>query len=114
MASVYDENGALLIAQLRLAPCLTPAAMRGLIGRSGIAASEALLLHDPLGAIHTFGMRCVIDVVFLDRDNRIISISPSMPPRRLRLVPRSRRQLELADGGAQRLGLKPGQRLVIA
>ena len=56
-----------------------PAAARGLIGRRGIARDEGLLLADPLRCVHTFGMRFAIDVVFLDRDLRVVDATRRRP-----------------------------------
>ena len=47
------------------------ARMRGLLGRSGLAAGDALLLK-PCNAIHTLGMRFAIDVRFYDRRGRLV------------------------------------------
>ena len=47
------------------------ARMRGLLGRSGLAAGSALLLA-PCNAIHTLGMRFAIDVRFYDRRGRLV------------------------------------------
>lgn len=43
------------------------ACMRGLLGREGLAADEALWIRDS-GSIHTFFMKFTIDLVFLDRN----------------------------------------------
>lgn len=51
---------------------VTPfARMRGLLGRQGLDAGEALLLK-PCNAIHTLGMRFAIDVRFYDRRGRLV------------------------------------------
>lgn len=47
------------------------ARMRGLLGRCGLPAGEALLLA-PCNAIHTLGMRFAIDVRFYDRCGRLV------------------------------------------
>lgn len=47
------------------------ARMRGLLGRTGLPAGEALLLR-PCNAIHTLGMRFAIDVRFYDRRGRLV------------------------------------------
>ena len=41
--------------------------MKGLLGRSGLAPDEGLLIR-PATSIHTWFMRFPIDVVFLDRE----------------------------------------------
>lgn len=84
-----------------------PARARGLIGRA-LGEEEGMLLI-PCSAVHTFGMRYAIDVVFLDDANRIRAIFPALPPWRLAASPGSRAVLELRAGAAARHGLVRGQ-----
>lgn len=72
--------------------------MRGLLGRDELPRGELLLL-EPCGAIHTFGMRFALDVLFLDRDWRVVGIRRALRPGRMAWGgPRARRTLE-ADAG---------------
>jgi uncharacterized protein len=82
---------------------------RGLLGRSGIDADEALLL-ERTRSIHTFGMHFPIAVVLLDREFVVRSVRPFRPGRFL--LPRlgTRHVLECAPG----VDLHPGDRLRIA
>ncbi|MGV7209602.1 DUF192 domain-containing protein [Oxalobacteraceae bacterium A2-2] len=80
----------------------------GLLGRRALAPDEALLLL-PCSNIHTAWMRFAIDVVFLDRDGAILSVSEGVPPWRAAALRRAHSCLELASGGARRHGLAPGQ-----
>jgi len=51
----------------------------GLLDRSDLKPSEALIII-PCNSIHTFFMRFTIDVLFIDKDNKIIkAISPLKP-----------------------------------
>ena len=52
---------------------------KGLLGRDGMAPSEALYLA-PCFAIHTAFMRFRIDVVFVDAIGRVLKIVRNMPP----------------------------------
>src|SRR5437773_311787 len=56
--------------------------LRGLAGRRSLEPGTGLWLRSCNG-IHTFGMRFPIDVLALDRENRILAINPSMPPNRI-------------------------------
>lgn len=79
----------------------------GLLRRSAIPEQAGLLLV-PGGSIHTLGMRCTIDVVFLNRQMRVLGLAEGVPPWRIRLAPKgTRRVLELAAGqiSATRLGI---------
>jgi uncharacterized membrane protein (UPF0127 family) len=55
---------------------------QGLLGRDAMPAGEALIIA-PTNAIHTFFMRFAIDVAFVGRDGRILTLRPSMPPWRI-------------------------------
>src|SRR5205085_10203593 len=84
--------------------------MRGLLGRGGLAEGEGLLLQ-PAGSIHTFFMRFPIDVVFLDREQRVVRVVPNLRPWRTAGVRKARAVLELAAGEAARVGMAPGSAL---
>lgn len=70
----------------------------GLLRHSTLPKDEGLLLV-PGGSIHTLGMRFPIDVVFLNRQMRILDLAEQVRPWRIRVAPRdTRRVLELAAG----------------
>ena len=104
--TLRDENGKIVCDRCTLARD-TFSRMVGLLGRSGLAQGEGILLQ-PAGSIHTFFMRFPIDAVFLDRDRRVVRIAESMKPWRTAAARRSRSVLELAAGEAKRIGLQPG------
>ena len=52
---------------------------RGLLGRDGMPAGEALIIA-PSNAIHTFFMRFAIDVAFVARDGRVLKVRARMKP----------------------------------
>jgi uncharacterized membrane protein (UPF0127 family) len=54
----------------------------GLLGRAVLAPGTGLWLPGTK-AVHTFGMRFAIDVVFVDRHNKITHLIPRMPPFRV-------------------------------
>jgi uncharacterized protein len=84
---------------------------RGLLGRRPLTESEALGLV-PCAAVHTFGMRYVLDVVFCDRDDRVVRIARALAPGGVAAVWRARSVWELRGDVADRLALVPGDRLV--
>ena len=49
---------------------------RGLLGSD---TPEVLLIKTRFG-IHTFGMKYAIDVMILDKNNRVVKLRPSLPP----------------------------------
>ena len=86
--------------------------LRGLLGRSGLAPDEGLLLR-PVGSIHTMFMRFRIDVVFLDRDNAVVKIVHDLRPWRFAAARRAKAVLELPAGAAERARLAVGEALVV-
>ena len=74
----------------------------GLLGRATLGPDDALLLRW-CRSVHTFGMRFPIDVVLLDREDRLLRVL-TVPPGRLVLPrPRVRHVLETAAGHGARL-----------
>jgi uncharacterized membrane protein (UPF0127 family) len=56
--------------------------LKGLMGTATLPDGTALLIK-PCSSIHTWFMRYPIDVIFINRENRIIKILHSIPPYRL-------------------------------
>jgi len=84
--------------------------MRGLLGRPALGADEGLLI-DHCRSVHTAGMRYAIDLVFLGRDWVVKKIVSGLAPWRMALCLGAVMVLELAAGGAARLGIAEGMRL---
>jgi uncharacterized membrane protein (UPF0127 family) len=87
--------------------------LRGLLGRPPLCADaqEALLLR-PCGAVHTFGMRYALDLVFLDGQGRVLDVRAALPPGRAHRCRGARQTLELSSGGLARLRPQPGEALI--
>lgn len=83
---------------------------RGLLGGPPLELDEALLIA-PCSSIHTFGMRYPIDVVFLDRNARVVRVWPQVPAGRIRFGWGAAAVLELRAGQAARHGLATGVEL---
>ena len=83
--------------------------LRGLLGRTGLAADEGIFFR-PAGSIHTMFMRFAIDVVFLDRDLRVLKVTRALPPWRVAGARGAKCVLELAAGAAN---VAPGDRLAV-
>ncbi|HEY5177822.1 MAG TPA: DUF192 domain-containing protein [Terriglobales bacterium] len=85
----------------------------GLLGRRGLAPGEGLLIV-PSQAIHTVAMRFAIDVVFVDRDWRVIHLSPAVAPFRMTgLHWKARSVLELPAGMIAQTSTSVGDQLSI-
>ena len=86
--------------------------MKGLLGRSELPRGEGLLIR-PTSSIHMWFMRFPIDVVFLDAEDRVITVAHSLAPWRLSFGGRRAvRALELPAGAARAAGVGEGERLL--
>jgi uncharacterized membrane protein (UPF0127 family) len=86
--------------------------MRGLLGRRDLASHEGVLLR-PAGSVHTFFMRFAIDIVFLDRDGRVLRIAESVRPWRTAAARGAKSVLELRAGECARRRLLTGDVLEV-
>jgi uncharacterized protein len=55
--------------------------LMGLLRRKHLAPEEALWLVPGKG-VHTVGMKFPIDVIFIDKDKKVVALIPSMAPNR--------------------------------
>jgi uncharacterized membrane protein (UPF0127 family) len=53
---------------------------RGLMGRPSIPENAGLMIK-PCNSVHCFFMKFPIDVIFLDKEDRVVHISENMRPR---------------------------------
>jgi uncharacterized protein len=81
----------------------------GLMGRIRLDKNEGLYFPHAR-AIHTFGMLCVIDVVYLDASGLIVAIHRSIKPFRFSYCREAQSLCELTQGRVQELGLKTGHK----
>ena len=91
---------------------------KGLLGRDDMKregdmdekgdATDSVLVLEPAGWIHTLGMRFAIDVAYVDRRGRVMSVRTMKPWRVGMPRLRSRRVLEAAAGSFARWNLKAG------
>ncbi|TDA47479.1 DUF192 domain-containing protein [Burkholderia pyrrocinia] len=84
--------------------------MCGLLGRADMRVDEALLITC-CWSVHTFGMRFPIDVVFVDRRDRVLSVHAAVRRGRVRMNPRAVKTLEMAAGAACQYGIAAGMPL---
>lgn len=116
MLSIRIDKGATLAAKVRVItglwqrhrPC----------DRHHLSEEQGLLLN-PAASLHTFGMPCAVDAVFLDRSWQVLRVLGSLQPARFALAPRKTQLvLLLAAGRARAAQLEVGmvltQDLVIA
>jgi len=109
---VNERTGSVVAREIELASD-SRTRNRGLLGRSGIA-DESVMIIAPCNAIHTFFMRFTIDVVFVDRQGRVLKLCRFVHPWRVRTAIRAFAALELNGGSIDRLEIAASDRLAIA
>ena len=88
--------------------------LKGLLGSPPLQKGEGLLLENEK-SIHTLFMGFTIDVVYLDKTNRVIKIDSEMPPYRLgNFVSKAKAILELPAGTVQETGTTIGDTLLLS
>ena len=90
-----------------------PKRNKGLLGREGLSAGEGLWIV-PCEAVHTFFMRFPIDLVYLDRKNRIRKVRSAVPPWRLSACLSAHSIIELPAGIIVSTQTQPGDTLEIS
>jgi uncharacterized membrane protein (UPF0127 family) len=86
--------------------------MRGLLGRGGLEPGSGMLI-DRAPSVHMFFMRFPIDVVFLDRDRKVVRIVSPLRPWRVAGARRAVAALELPAGAAAAAAVDVGDILVL-
>lgn len=95
--TLRDADGHVLIERLEIARTFRQR-LRGLLGHKSLPSGHGLLLL-PCKSIHTFGMRFNIDLVFLDKDFRIIKVERSVKPCRFAFAsPKTKAVVEISSG----------------
>jgi hypothetical protein len=107
-----------LTRQTELANCIVLAdrgetRRKGLLGRDRLSANEGLWIV-PCEAVHTFGMRFSIDLVYLDRRCRVRKVRREVAPWKLSGCLTAHSVLELAPGTILETQTQPGDTLEIS
>jgi uncharacterized protein len=104
-------TGRVLVPDLEVA---TESATRkkGLLGREGLAEGVGLVIA-PTNAVHTFFMRFPIDIVFVSRAGAVLKVCEAVPAWRMAAAWRGYAVVELAAGGACRVGLAKGNHVQV-
>ena len=85
----------------------------GFLPRSSIAPEEGLWFEN-CSAVHTIGMRTPLDVVFLDKQNRVVKVESNVTPHKLYVGARNAHTVaEFGPGFAKANPLEPGEQLLI-
>jgi uncharacterized protein len=86
--------------------------MKGLLGKKGLALDEAIILR-PASSIHTVFMRFAIDVIYVDRDNKVVKVVRDLVPYRFSAAKGAKTVIEMMTGATNATDLQPGDQLVM-
>jgi len=84
---------------------------KGLLGRDHLSLGEGLWII-PCESIHTFGMQFPIDLIYLDREQRVKKIRSNVLPWRLSVCLSAHSVIELPGGTVSATGTMPGDLLL--
>lgn len=115
MPSLYvvaNETRGRVLADRALVANDSKTRREGLLKRSEFPAGEGLLIS-PCEAIHMFGMKFAIDVVFYDRKKVVRKVVHSIPKNRIAFCFSATTALELPAGTALETGTQVGDQLAV-
>ena len=87
--------------------------LRGLIGASQLARGEGFLIPHCQG-VHMLGMKYAIDVIYLDKNGKVVAVSEHLQPNSIGPVYfQSRSVIELPTGAVAVSGTKVGDEIYL-
>jgi hypothetical protein len=86
--------------------------MLGLLGRSGLPLGGGMRF-EPASSLHMLFMRFSIDVVYVDREERVVKLVSDLEPWRFTAARGARSAYELPAGTISRVGVEVGDQLVL-
>jgi uncharacterized protein len=115
MRATNQTRGTTLCARLENAGGLGGQS-QGLLGRDRLEPDAGMLFETgrftPFMWMHMFFMRFAIDIVFLDRNDRVLKINRELKPWRVSsMVFGARKALELSSGAADRSSTQAGDQI---
>jgi len=95
---IINLNRNLVLAEKAILANSFSARLKGLLGFKSLKQDQAMVLS-PCNSVHTFFMHFPIDVLFVDKDNRVIEMVQDMKPfRAVAVCFRSEFVVELPSG----------------
>jgi len=108
--AVYNMDRELFIARYVHIAATSRERRKGLLGVDRLAEGAGLWIG-PCEAVHTFGMKIPIDILFLDRERRVRKLVSNLAPARISLCLIGSSVLELASGVIASTGTQLGDQL---
>lgn len=84
---------------------------QGLLKHTSLEEGDGLWIA-PCEAVHCFGMKFAIDVVYLSKYKRVLKVRGNLKPNRISFCLSARSVLELPAGLAEKAGVQVGDQLV--
>ena len=85
---------------------------KGLLDHDSLADGTAMIIA-PTSAVHTFGMRFAIDLIFVSKDGRVLKVRRDLKPRRIAAAWRTFAVVELPVGAIARSDTRRGDQLQV-
>ncbi|MHB8575107.1 MAG: DUF192 domain-containing protein [Dehalococcoidia bacterium] len=82
----------------------------GLLGRGALHEGEGLHIA-PCGSVHMFFMRIPLDIVYLDKEHRVVKAVANLKPWRISAARGAKTVIELPVGTIERTGTVAGDQL---
>lgn len=108
---VNERTGATVASDVELA-LDRPTRRRGLLGRAAMTPASAMVLS-PCWMVHTAFMQFAIDVVFVDRDGRVLRVAPDVQPWRAAMAMSGKTVIELPAGTVAQCAVNVGDRVTL-
>lgn len=110
MKMISSRTQSPVVEDLRIAKTIF-SRMKGLLFTDQLAPGHGLWLV-PCNSIHSIGMRYSIDVIYLDKKNKIVRLTHELRPNRVGpLVWKAWSVIELPAGSLERIDVKVGDTL---
>jgi hypothetical protein len=100
-----------VLARRPRAACSLGWRLRGMLARPFVGFDA--LLFPRCAAVHSLGMHMPLDLLFLDRDGRVLGVRAPLRPWRIAVLPGAHAVLELPAGAIAAAATQPGDLLVL-
>ena len=79
--------------------------LRGLLGKKSLLPNQGIVIK-PCNSVHTIGMRFPIDVIFIDKNNKVCHIIKNMHPGKFSTVIKEANYvIEVSEGTSSRINI---------
>jgi uncharacterized membrane protein (UPF0127 family) len=87
--------------------------LKGLVGTKELHHGEGLMI-EPCRGVHCMFMSMPIDVIYVDKENKVVALDKAMAPWAVgKIYRQSRYVIELPPGTIEQTGTQPGDQLQV-